>query len=184
MSSMPSTGASEGQRSRRTTTVVQQQFASAIANHMLWSTLAVSGRYLQVYASPVVFHGMAVLAVSKALSGVLLFANGCWIHSRCSNTCRHPPHRGRDATREAAATTTTTEASVSDGPNDSSNHSGSGSRHRRPSGGGGGAKLRTKVFYAVLFGSVATFRACFNMASTKFTLSYNISTYLISPLFL
>lgn len=36
---------------------------------------------------------------------------------------------------------------------------------------------RTKVFFALLFGSVATFRAALNIASSKFTLSFYTSTF-------
>jgi len=107
-------------------------------NHLLWSTLAVSSRYLQVYATPQTFNGMTILAVCKATSGLLL-----WLKSRL--------WRG-------------------DG-NDDDDDTARGPGIKRSS-----ASMTTRLVYALLFGMTSSCRACFNISSMKYTLSYNIST--------
>jgi hypothetical protein len=123
----------------------------AIANHLLWSTLAVASRYLQVYATPQTFQGMAILSVTKASSFVLLF-----LYNRIITT-------GTDTTTvTTTASKRNNNVDESTVTNDNAN-SAFNSRHKRMS-------------LALLYGVTSTCRACFNIASMKYTLSYNIST--------
>jgi hypothetical protein len=118
----------------------------AIANHLLWSALAVASRYLQVYATPQTFHGMTILTVTKASSFVLLF-----LYNRIVNTETTTPTSKRSDGSSSNNDTTTHDTSYRT------------SRHKR-------------IWFALLYGVTSTCRACFNIASTKYTLSYNIST--------
>lgn len=128
-----------------------RRFFLAFVNHVLWSTLAVASRYLQVFARPQVFDGQGVLATAKATSAILLFTCG---HFVC------PDRRAReleDASSMEETEETTADAAEAISP-------------PKPA-------MRTKIFFALLFGVLATCRASLNIASAKFTLSYYISKY-------
>jgi hypothetical protein len=126
-------------------------FVWAIINHFLWSTLAVASRYLQVYASPQTFNGMAILATCKATSALVLFlynnTASCSVNNNTTSSSSSV-----DAATGAGDESCTQTQKVE-------------------------ASSKTRLVFAILFGSAAACRACFNMASTKYTLSYNISEY-------
>lgn len=46
-----------------------------VLNHILWSAQPIAARYLQVYATPLLFDGQGVLATAKFTSAVLVFSS-------------------------------------------------------------------------------------------------------------
>lgn len=126
----------------------RRRFLLALVNHVIWSSLTVASRYLQVYARPRTFDGQAVLCTGKFTSAALLATCGCV----CPDSSEEPSKTSRreDSTGE-----------------DDPQTLGSASP-RAPA-------LRTKIAFALAFGIVATLRAALNIASAKFTVSYYIT---------
>lgn len=132
-----------------------RNFFLAFLNHLIWSSLPVASRYLQVYAEPLSFDGQGVLCTAKATSALLIFACGGFF-------CPEIKKGGEEASQ-----------TVADGEQDSE------SRAEDDGGSDDGLPIpgfRKKVFFGLLFGMVATCRAALNIASSKFTLSYYITT--------
>jgi hypothetical protein len=126
-----------------------RRFLLAFVNHVLWSSQPVASRYLQVFAEPVVFDGLGVLCTAKAASAILLFA---FSHTVCPDKKNNTAETVEDDVDTEEQTLIST----------------SSASPRRQ---------RTKIFFALLFGTVATFRAALNIASSKFTLSFYTSKF-------
>jgi len=86
--------------------LVQMTLVWCTINHLLWSTLAVSSRYLQVYATPQKFNGMTVLAVSKAASALLLWLKSRLYGDDCDDDHAAKSARGPGVKLPSASTTT------------------------------------------------------------------------------
>ena len=128
-----------------------RQLFLAFLNHAVWSSQPVTSRHLQVHAQPQVFDGQGVLCASKLFSAVLLFLLS---HAACMAN-----EEKRDADNKGESTVLTTEnGGEANEENDEVEIASSW-------------KLRSKMFFALLFGTVATFRAALNIVSTRFTVS-------------
>ena len=123
----------------------------AFLNHAVWSSQPIASRCLQVCAQPQVFDGQGVLCTSKLFGAVLLFLLS---HAACVAN-----EEKRDADNEGESTVLTTENGGEANEEDDEAEIASS------------WKLRSKTFFALLFGTVATFRAALNIVSTGFTVS-------------
>mmetsp|Transcript_9130 Transcript_9130/g.14053 ORF Transcript_9130/g.14053 Transcript_9130/m.14053 type:complete len:398 (-) Transcript_9130:1944-3137(-) len=137
-------------------------FLLALANHIIWSSLSVAGRYLQVYSQPKVFDGQGVLATGKATSAILVFT--------CSQTFCLEQNKNTNQQDDTNDNCSTNVDLVDEDKQQKSSTSQL-------------VPIRTKLFFALLFGVVATCRAALNIASCNFTLSYYITAVnSLSPL--
>lgn len=171
-----------------------------VFNQASWSTLHVASRYLQVYAQPVKFDGLGLLASAKGSAAVFLFIGGTvqdlWLHRRshgvvCSGddddarSSELPPLHPAANNDSSEAGTSTLECNSSDAaPGDTAARAPNRSQQPQttahaptPVNDGMDEMVlqRTKLAYMLLFALVSTTRASTNIASSKYTYPYNIS---------
>jgi len=157
-----------------------RRFLLALINHIIWSTLTVASRYLQVYAVPTVFDGQGVLATAKATSLILIFTCSHIVcpekeEQNSSRTHENDDDEGKDsdAVMQEDANVDDVDARAERRPTVPVRQKGMlepMQAHTTPP-----PPKRTKIFFALLFGIVATCRAALNIASAQFTLSYYIT---------
>lgn len=141
-----------------------RQFLLALINHILWSTLSPASRYLQVFAEPMVFDGQGILATCKATSAILVAIWSQLVLVLChpADADEQPQDNKEEIKDEQAILPPHVQQQQPQPP---------------PSA------VQTKIFFALLFGIIATCRAALNISSAKFTLSYYITAInSLSPL--
>ena len=171
-----------------------------ILNHALWSTLHVAARYLQVYATPLVFESQTILSSTKGFAFVVLLLIGvvrsridvrscsCGDMNTTNNThCAVVNKSQRE--EEEGATSNSKDGRIKGDvngiiiattPSSSSQTEQSTDRSGEDTDLGGvvlAQQRRKVVMYTVLFASVSSCRASLNVASAKFTYPYNISEW-------
>ena len=127
----------------------------AFLNHAVWSSQPIALQCLQVHAQPQVFDGQGVLRTSKLFGAVLLFSLS---HAACM---ANEEKRDTDNKGESTVLTTENGGEVSEEDDEVEIAL--------------SQKLRSKMFFALLFGTVTTFRAALNVVSTGFTVSCHTS---------
>ena len=190
--------------SSTTTETTNTLLLLTIINHASWSTLHVAARYLQVYAQPITFDSPTLLSSTKGFAALFLFIFGIassWVdenynsagnkYSRLqsvndtlntrasclvddndkSKSNKKKNERAESATQYDTLTSKEQIAAMS-------NHSTTHAIQDEDTEIEDGILLqRKRVMYALLFAVVSTTRASSNIASAKFTYTYNISEY-------
>ena len=189
--------------SSTTTETTNTLLLLTIINHASWSTLHVAARYLQVYAQPITFDSPTLLSSTKGFAALFLFIFGiasswvdenyynagnkysklqsvndtlnirasCLVDDNDKSKSNNKNERAESATQYDTLTSKEQIAAMS---NQSTTHA---IQDEDTEIEDGILLQRKRVMYALLFAVVSTTRASSNIASAKFTYTYNISEY-------
>jgi drug/metabolite transporter (DMT)-like permease len=135
----------------------------------------VAARYLQVYATPIVFNGQSVLASTKGFAAVVVFTMGSFKSLCCSEQqqqqyCKTIEENNKDETKSLSPVmikpqTSAKEVSINENENVNNDITTITTTSILPQ----------RILYATIFATVATTRALSNIASAKYTYPYNLA---------